>query len=44
MKKLNILRQQFNTTTAEGVDLTDTAFADRTMAQVNAQLRSDLGT
>ncbi len=44
VSELNILRQQFNTTTAESNQLTDTALADRTMAQVKAQLRSDLGT
>jgi hypothetical protein len=38
------LRQQFNTTTAESQQLTDTAFADRTMAQAKAQMRADLGT
>ena len=38
------MRQQFNTTTGESGQLTDTAFADRTLAQVRAQLRSDLGT
>ena len=42
--EINILRQQFNTTTGESGQLTDTAFADRTMAQVQTQLRNDLGT
>ena len=44
VSELNILRQQFNTTTAESNQLTDTALADRTMAQVKSQLRNDLGT
>jgi len=42
--EINILRQQFNTTTAESAELTDTAFADRTLAQVKTQLRNDLGS
>lgn len=42
--EINILRQQFNTTTAESNQLTDTAFTDRTLAQVKTQLRNDLGT
>ncbi len=42
--ELNILRQQFNITTAESNQLTTTAFADRTMAQVKNQLRNDLGS
>jgi hypothetical protein len=42
--ELNILRQQFNTTTGESGQLSDTAFADRTLAQVRTQLRNDLGT
>jgi hypothetical protein len=44
VNELNILRQQFNTTTAESQQLTDTAFSDRTLAQVRAQLRNDLGS
>ena len=44
VRELNILRQQFNTTTAESNQLTDTAFVDRTLAQVRNQLRSGLGT
>lgn len=44
VNELNILRQQFNTTTAESNQLTDTALADRTLAQVRTQLRNDLGT
>ena len=43
VSELNILRQQFNTTTAETAHVSDTALADRTLAQVRAQLRSDLG-
>ena len=43
IREINILRQQFNTTTAEVAQLTDTSFADRTMAQVKSQMRSDLG-
>lgn len=43
VSELNILRQQFNTTTAETNQVTDTALADRTLAQVRAQLRNDLG-
>jgi hypothetical protein len=42
--ELNILRQQFNTTTGESGQLSDTAFADRTLAQVRTQLRNDLGS
>jgi hypothetical protein len=42
--ELNILRQQFNTTTGESGQLSDTAFTDRTLAQVRTQLRNDLGT
>ena len=42
--EINILRQQFNTTTGESGQLTDTAFADRTLSQVRTQLRNDLGT
>ena len=44
VSELNILRQQINTTTAESIDLTNTALADRTIAQVKNQLRSDLGS
>jgi len=44
VRELNIIRQQINTTTAESNQLTDTALADRTMAQVRSQIRSDLGT
>ncbi len=44
VSELNILRQQFNDTTAESGQLTDTAFTDRTLAQVRAQLRNDLGS
>lgn len=44
LREINILRQQFNTTTAESNQLTDTALADRTLAQAKSQLRSDLGT
>jgi hypothetical protein len=44
VSEINILRQQFNTTTGETNQVTDTAFADRTLAQVRTQLRNDLGT
>ena len=44
VSELNILRQQFNTTTAEVPQLTNTNFADRTLDQVKTQLRNDLGT
>lgn len=44
LRELNIIRQQINTTTAESADLTNTALADRTLAQAKAQMRSDLGT
>ena len=44
ISEINILRQQFNTTTAESVDLTNTAFADRTIAQVKTQLRNNMGS
>ena len=43
VSELNILRQQFNTTTGEVSQATDTAFAARTLAQVRTQLRDDLG-
>lgn len=43
VSELNILRQQFNTTTLEVNQATDTAFTDRTLAQVRSQLRGDLG-
>jgi hypothetical protein len=42
--ELNILRQQFNTTTAESQQLTDTTLTDRTLSQVRSQLRGDLGS
>ena len=44
VSEINILRQQFNATTAEVQQLTTTTFNDRTMAQVKAQLRIDLGS
>lgn len=44
VSELNILRQQFNTTTVEVQQATDTNFADRTLTQVRQQLRNDLGT
>ena len=44
VSEINILRQQFNTTTAEIPQATDTNFTDRTLEQVKAQLRNDLGT
>ena len=44
VSEINILRQQFNTTTAEVPQLTTTTFADRTLEQVKAQLKNDLGT
>ena len=44
LREINILRAQFNTTTAEVQQLTTTEFADRTMAQAKAQMRSDLGS
>ena len=43
VSELNILRQQFNTTTGEVSQATNTSFADRTLAQVRTQLRNDLG-
>ncbi|GAI81870.1 unnamed protein product [marine sediment metagenome] len=42
--EINILRQQFNATTAEVPQLTTTTFGDRTLAQVKTQLRNSLGT
>lgn len=42
--EINILRQQFNTTTAEVSQATNTAFADRTLIQVRNQLRNGLGS
>ena len=44
VSEINILRQQFNTTTGEVNQLTDTNFAPRTLAQVRNQLRSSYGT
>ena len=44
ISKINILRQQINTTTAEAGQLTNTNLTDRTMAQVKSQLRNNLGT
>ena len=43
VSEINILRQQFNTTTGESVDLTTTSFGNRTLVQVRQQLRDDLG-
>ena len=43
VSELNILRQQFNTTTGEVSQATNTSFTDRTLAQVRTQLRNDLG-
>jgi hypothetical protein len=42
--EINILRQQFNATTAESGQLTDTALADRTLDQVRTQIRNSLGS
>lgn len=44
ISEINILRQQFNTTTTEVQQATNTSLADRTLAQVRQQLRDDLGT
>ena len=44
VSEINILRQQFNTTTRESPQLTDTNLADRTLAQVRNQLRNALGS
>ena len=44
ISEINILRQQFNTTTVEVQQATNTTFTDRTLAQVKAQLRNDLGS
>lgn len=44
ISEINILRQQFNTTTSEVPQLTTTTFADRTLAQVRNQLRNNLGS
>ncbi len=44
ISEINILRQQINTLTAESADLTNTALADRTIAQVKTQLRNNLGS
>jgi len=44
VREINILRQQFNTTTAESADLTNTSLADRTLEQAKSQMRSDLGS
>jgi hypothetical protein len=42
--EINILRQQINTTTAEGSELTNTSLTDRTLSQVKTQIRNDLGS
>ena len=42
LDEINMLRQQFNATTAESNQLTNTAFADRTLAQVKAALRNKM--
>ena len=44
VSEINILRQQFNTTTSEVPQLTSTTFADRTLSQVRDQLRNELGS
>jgi len=44
ISEINILRNQFNETTAEVPQLTTTTFADRTVEQFKNKLRSDLGT
>lgn len=44
ISEINILRQQFNTTTGEIQQLTTTTLADRTLSQVRDQLRNDLGS
>lgn len=44
VSEINILRQQFNTTTGEVNQLTTTTFSDRTLQQVRNQLRSGLGS
>lgn len=44
VSEINILRQQFNTTTGEIPLATTTTFTDRTLTQVRNQLRSDLGS
>ena len=44
VSEINILRQQFNLTTSESTQLTDTDFSDRTLAQVRQQLRDSLGS
>ena len=40
--ELNILRQQFNVTTAETNQLTTTTFADRTYAQARDAIFADI--
>ena len=42
--EINLLRQQFNTTTAEMSQLTDTTFTDRTVAQLRSAIRNKLGS
>jgi len=42
--EMNLLRQQFNTTTAESAQLTNTTFTDRTAAQLRSAVRGKLGT
>lgn len=44
LDEINLLREQFNTTTAESIDLTTTTFADRTIAQIKTAVRGKLGS
>lgn len=44
MDEMNLLREQFNTTTAESAQLTTTTYSDRTVAQLRAAIRGKLGT
>ena len=42
--EINILRQQFNTTTAESADLTTTTFVDRTVPKGITELKNKLSS
>jgi hypothetical protein len=44
MDEVNLLRQQFNTTTGESTQLTTTTYTDRTVAQLRSAIRGKLGT
>jgi len=43
LDEINVLRQQFNTTTAESNQLTDTNLTPRTIAQLKTAVRTKMG-